>query len=143
MKRFFGRYLQRDLPTLTKDDYYFPTVRVPSRGRSPVYKSALRTPALSNRCFVGQEKPSTQAAENSACLAFFLDEEVDSIKRWLVPPSNVFRSYVKTLFWDGTQREQIVNSGIVKKLIQEETIQNLVLLCRAEGCRCALWDGNA
>eukprot|EP00438_Fugacium_kawagutii_P025647 Skav209578 [mRNA] locus=scaffold281:240155:240481:+ [translate_table: standard] len=108
-----------------------------------MYKSVLRTPALFDWCFVGHEHSTIEGAENSVCLNFFLDTEVDEIARWLVPGSKVIKAYIGTFFRDLTQRERILNCSIDKKLIQEEATQDLVLLCKAAGCRCALWDGNA
>lgn len=148
--QFFERYLQRDRQTHSESDYYFETkpAQMQMTGSSTGYKvngfqTRICTSALYNRSFVGTVFTNKEGAENSACLIFFLDEEVSRIKEKLVPASKKVQLYVANKIFGSETKKRLVEHGFILKTVIEEAKQELFSLLRAEGCRSALWDGNA
>ena len=147
--KFFERYLQRDRQSHLASDYFFETKPAQMTGPFARYgvggfQTTVFTPALYDRSFVGQVVNTPEAAENSACFIFFLDGEVKAIKQKLAPPSKKVHNYIANEIFGSETKKVIRARGFNLTAVLEEAKQEVLSLCRdMEGCRSALWDGNA
>ncbi|CAE7558979.1 unnamed protein product [Symbiodinium natans] len=102
--------------------------------------ATLVIPSLSGsgRRFTGTWRYSQAAAEETACVTFQFDEQVQEIRRNLPPTMKKIKDYISL---DTRRKKELAALGYTPAVVQHDMVAQAYNGFRSLGCRTAEWDG--